>query len=539
MILIASGAYLQDEFVNEVGLLPPSFLPIGNKRLYEYQIELLKEANLKNLKIYISIPFSYELSGFDESRLLELGVQVLKVPDGLSLGNSILYCWNASAEHHSALTLLHGDTLFLNGNYGHRDAISVHPNKGFYKRAKFGRTATALEQVHDEWSNDCDQVISGFFSFSEPLLFMKSLVESNSDFVQAIVNYHSQVPLSLVSGGEWLDFGHINSFYHSRTRMTTQRVFNDLKITSRFVQKGSADNPNKIYAEGFWFQNLPSPLRLYTPALLDFSSGGDEQSQPSYKLEYLYLLPLSDLLVFSEINSVSWDTIFEAISEMLLEFSSFKLVDATIEQINLVNSLYMDKTITRLEEYQEKSKVDINQKKFLINNRKYSLRDIAESSAEYISPAQKSELVISHGDLCFSNILWDSRVESVKCVDPRGVLGDGHFSIYGDPRYDIAKLFHSVIGGYDLIIADRFKVESVNGQPYIEFDHKKDLINSIEHSFRSKIIMGLGVNEREILAINVQLFLSMLPLHSDRPDRQEAFIANALRLYTRLESNCL
>jgi hypothetical protein len=37
--------------------------------------------------------------------------------------------------------------------------------------------------------------------------------------------------------------------------------------------------------------------------------------------------------------------------------------------------------------------------------------------------------------------------------------------------------------------------------------------------------------DTEIIAIVVHLFLSMLPLHSDRPDRQRAFLANALRLF--------
>ena len=33
----------------------------------------------------------------------------------------------------------------------------------------------------------------------------------------------------------------------------------------------------------------------------------------------------------------------------------------------------------------------------------------------------------------------------------------------------------------------------------------------------------------------ITLFLSMLPLHADRPDRQQAFIGNALRLWTALD----
>jgi hypothetical protein len=47
---------------------------------------------------------------------------------------------------------------------------------------------------------------------------------------------------------------------------------------------------------------------------------------------------------------------------------------------------------------------------------------------------------------------------------------------------------------------------------------------------------GIRASGPEVRAITVGLFLSMLPLHADRPDRQRAFIANALRLYAGLET---
>ena len=43
MILITSGAYIHQDLVSEIGLLPPSFLPLANRRLYEYQLKLLKQ----------------------------------------------------------------------------------------------------------------------------------------------------------------------------------------------------------------------------------------------------------------------------------------------------------------------------------------------------------------------------------------------------------------------------------------------------------------------------------------------------------------
>ena len=112
MILIASGAYLQGDFASEVGLLPPSFLPIGSKRLYEYQAQLIKNNQIQGEDLYISVPESYQIDSFDQARINELGIQILKVPDGLSIGESLLYCWNSTAKHHGTLSLLHGDTLF-------------------------------------------------------------------------------------------------------------------------------------------------------------------------------------------------------------------------------------------------------------------------------------------------------------------------------------------------------------------------------------------------------------------------------------------
>ncbi|WP_349333112.1 hypothetical protein [Campylobacter jejuni] len=55
MILITSAKYLSSDFTLEFGKIPPSFLPLGNKRLYEYQIELFKNFNQKFFYLYPTI----------------------------------------------------------------------------------------------------------------------------------------------------------------------------------------------------------------------------------------------------------------------------------------------------------------------------------------------------------------------------------------------------------------------------------------------------------------------------------------------------
>jgi hypothetical protein len=536
MILIASGAYLQGEFASEVGLLPPSFLPIGNKRLYEYQVEFMAVRDSAESDIYISIPVSYQLDQFDEKRLSELNTKIIKVPDGLSLGDSLLYCWNATGKHHDSLTLLHGDTLFMNAYFQGKDEISVHANRGFYKRATLGAGFRTLEKVHDSWSNDCDQVISGYFRFSSPLFFMKSLVESKSDFVQAIVRYHQEKRVSLTSEGDWLDFGHINSFYHSRTQMTTQRAFNELTITKRLVFKASKNKSKKIYAEGSWFSNLPLPLRIYTPALLDLKKGDEEFNAASYQVEYLYLPPLSDIFVFSRLAKGCWQTIFKAISEMLQDFKRYKPNNIEEEFLNQIDTLYLPKTLNRLKEFSEQSGFDIDCQKFTVESgESYTLIEIAHLSSEHIGLATKDDISILHGDLCFSNLLFDNRVEAVKCIDPRGMTPDGQLSLFGDRRYDLAKLYHSVIGLYDMIIAGRYVARVVSdNECKIEFSLSQTLHEEVTSCFRREILEKSGYKEKEILAITVHLFLSMLPLHADHPQRQRAFLSNALRLFNQL-----
>lgn len=540
MKLIASGAYLQGEFVSEVGLLPPSFLPIGNKRLYEYQIDFLKRCST-NDDIYLSIPDSYDVDDYDLERLNELDVTVLKVPDGLSLGASLLYSWNATAKHYDTFTLLHGDTLFLNTNYKQKNSLSVHTNRGFYQRASLGKNSETLELVHNDWSNDCDQVISGYFNFEQPLYFMKSLIQSKNDFIPAITTYHKTYSMELVTDGDWLDFGHINSFFYSRTQMTTQRVFNDLKISQRSVYKSSKDNPKKIFAEGNWFAQLPLPLKLHTPALLGLDKGDKNYRNAHYEIEYLYLLPLSDLFVFSRLANGCWQTIFNSILKMLNDFSRFKPSNICNKKLEEIDCLYLPKTLERLTKYSQQQSFSLDKKLYMLpDGNKTSLTNVAITSSKFIKKTTNQDIAISHGDLCFSNLLFDSRVQAVKCIDPRGITLSGEFSNYGDKRYDLAKLYHSVIGLYDFIIAGRFSLKSTrNSTVEINFSKNKKLHDEIDNSFRMSILENSGYSEQEILAITIHLFLSMLPLHQDKPERQEAFIANALRLFNKLEGASL
>ncbi|OJF69449.1 hypothetical protein BK026_11995 [Alteromonas sp. V450] len=523
MILITSGEYIQEELIADIGYIPPSFLPIGNKRLYELQVVELKTAYPDD-KIFMSLPADFVVQDHDRDLLNALGVEIIYSPKGLSLGNAVLYSWNAAAHYDNNLIILHGDTLIQSDQFPATDAISVNENLGFYNRARLLKSSHLERDIVDSLASNNEDVLSGFFYFSKPLHLMRALVEHSGCFTTALKRYNECIGFDLFTKGIWLDFGHVNSFYHSRTRITTQRNFNELEITQRFVNKSSPLNSRKIEAEGTWFANLPLGLKIYTPHLL-------EKNVDNYKLEYLYLLPLSDLFVFGCLPKLQWDCIFDAVWETREAFDKYKAPSDF--NVKGLDSLYLEKTLERISELQSQT----TSKRLFesVDKDAADLTTIARTVSSYIRPCRKTDVAITHGDFCFSNILYDSKVQIIKCIDPRGTLPTGEISCFGDRRYDIAKLYHSVIGKYDHIIAGQYSLSEKAGKVGIEFSTNREEQAKIEESFRKKIIVKSGYEEREIIAITILLFLSMLPLHADRLDRQTAFVANAIRLYEKLK----
>ena len=100
-------------------------------------------------------------------------------------------------------------------------------------------------------------------------------------------------------------------------------------------------------------------------------------------------------------------------------------------------------------------------------------------------------------------------------IDPRGYLDDlNGFQIQGPVNYDLYKIGHSFICGYDQIIFN---------QSLFDVDIMRD-----RFSWFCKLT---NISSEEMKYGLLQLFLSMIPLHSDRIDRQNKFHELCLILY--------
>ena len=122
--LIASAAYINQEMAAEFGPLPPAFLPLGNARLFRLQAALLRPMADR---IVLSLPQSFNLPAHDARLLAELGVTAVRVPDDLSLAESLMVALAQSLGSDEQLYILHGDTLFQGLQSFPANGLSVHP----------------------------------------------------------------------------------------------------------------------------------------------------------------------------------------------------------------------------------------------------------------------------------------------------------------------------------------------------------------------------------------------------------------------------
>lgn len=508
MILITSADYVGSCLVAEFGKLPPSMLPLQNKRLYQHQLDLI----LENEHIVLTLPLGYTLTQYDKEILAKKNVTVVFVPLGMSLGKSILYALSAVDQVNDPLKILHGDTLF--------------------QELPSDLDVNLVAHIEDnyKWSSPLKKekniVYTGYFSFSNQKLFIEKIIEKDYDFIKGVKAYSDMVTLINSKTNSWMDFGLINTYYRSKSNLTTQRVFNDLKISQFSVKKLSSDK-KKMHAEAKWFENAPYALKSYLPSLWGY---GEEEEKGYYEIEYFYLSTLSDLYVFALQPLFVWEKIFSVCAAFLNTCHSEK-PPLKEKFTKSGNALYGKKTELRLAIFSKESKLDLNKRWIYNGEITPSINDILTEINQDIDLADESFVSVMHGDFCFSNILFNFKTQSIKVIDPRGIDLNGNQTIYGDIRYDVAKLAHSVIGLYDFIVAGKYSLKF--NTPYdIEFDVFVDETTlDIQNSFLSFKIGDFSLKELNTFPILIHLFLSMLPLHNDKPDRQKALLANAFRIY--------
>lgn len=353
-----------------------------------------------------------------------------------------------------------------------------------------------------------------------------------STFYQALREYSVRYPLKAVKTDRWFDIGHADKYHHFGLEVKA-REFNHISIDKhRGILKKTSDDKEKFIGEIKWYLKLPTDVEYVRPRIFDYSTAYDA---PYVAMEYYAYHTLHELFLYGDLNEQQWTDIFEHIRFVCNDFRRYSVADAGLR--GALEDMYLTKTLQRLKRLREESGFfPFFENPITVNGKIYkSLDEICASLAQWIPQRlyDVERFTLIHGDLCFTNIMVDDDLSFIKLIDPRGKFGA--YDIYGDPRYELAKLFHCVDGKYDFIIKDLFEIEYDAPGTEIRYainDRKRDygLYAVFLAAFREEI----GKDLEKIELIEALLFLSMIPLHTESHDRQLVMLATGLDILNRV-----
>ncbi len=377
-----------------------------------------------------------------------------------------------------------------------------------------------------------------------------------TEMADILKNIAADGPIRAVAAGNWLDCGNPDRRDESHRTLLQKREFNELSIDSLFgVVTKRSRHVEKFLDEINYLRLLPSELSVLFPRVVDYST---DYRDPWLAMEYYGYPTLAEVFVFENVDPAIWDHVFVHLRDIVERGFMQRPYPLSV---GALRDMYLVKTRMRLDGLRgppELLRLARHDGPLVVNGREVqnipALWERIEAEVDRLG--ENIHGCIVHGDLCLSNILYDLRSRVCKLLDPRGSFGAA--GIYGDPRYDVAKLYHSTYGLYDFITNDLFHVASSGNEIRLDIRSRpqhREIRERFEKVFFGKrghsAFLGndrgpasAGAQKvecplfqrREILLLTGLLFASMPALHYDAPARQIAMYARALQLFDELFS---
>ena len=332
-----------------------------------------------------------------------------------------------------------------------------------------------------------------------------------------------------IASDAFTDLSDVANFRSFITGGFDARFFNSLAGDEYTVVKSSSKK-DKIRAEYTFYGLLPDDMKQWFARPFDFK---EDENSASYAMQRYHMTDLAIRYVHSSITYEEFRDILKHLFYFLSHRKSESITKMEYEaqaKRQYVSKVYERiKQLKETEGYEALSAVissvtgypDID----AIVTRYVNMYDRMQSSTVF-EPVK----VVSHGDLCFSNILYSNSDSFVILIDPKGALKEE--DLYMDPFYDYAKLSHSICGHYDYFNSDLYEITiDENMKAGVKVDADNRLFMEL---FRESL-SAAGIDVRLIRLYEASLFLSMLPLHMDRPKKVLGFVLNAIAILDSLE----
>lgn len=535
-ILVLAAGKQESFFTTFNGEISYGMYPIRGKPSILHIVDMIKCEDLPNTIFVVNqnnlslIKLLQNHHKTEKSKIVTINTDLSKnkILNTLELGLS-------NSNHELKTKIILGDTLILDEESNEFDTIFTSKNFQDSKRwclieKNDNNLITDYFDKIENLNTNEKEVLVGVYNIQDTHLLKesvkKAISENKFEISDVLRNYQQRRDLFAVNVEKWHDLSSPYAIAKAGSSLFNVRHFNSINVYENGLLVKSSENKQKLKQEEKWYKSLPKNLQTIAPRVID-STEDDRQFHLSIEM-YGYQT-LSEIFVYGEKSTEDWRSIIERLIDVYGLFNKFT---SSVSSEYLI-SIYKTKTQERLKMLEcdlffnnllNKNTITINKKDYKNFNifKEQIFLTIEKLTKNYF----KKEFSIVHGDLCFSNILFDSMNYCFKFIDPRGDV------LYGDSRYDIAKLRHSVVGLYDFIVLEMFELSQASDN---EFDFNIFISkNKIKIGQYFDNIIEKNYNIFEIKFIEALLFLTMIPLHKDFKKKQLAFYLIAVKKFNEL-----
>ncbi|MCP4021079.1 MAG: hypothetical protein GY729_04495 [Desulfobacteraceae bacterium] len=554
LVLIPSAKLIPVELQGDFGSIPSAMIPLDSKPALRY---IQNDYRKFGYDFLIAVNENAEMVyNYCKSHQTSAPTTIVDVGKTDSLGMTIRKALENLKRFPDHLIINYADT-FVGNEIKEENAVCYVKQDDVFRWTTFqlsnqNEIININEKYIDKKVNSNGlNVFVGVFAFRDVPLFIDklelALKQERTEldpFYVALISYFNQIKPSqktFLEVSHWMDFGHLDTYYDTKKKISLNaRYFNTIKVDDqRGIITKKSSKSKKLINEIKWYLKLPVGLNYISPRILRYSLSFDE---PSVEMEFYGYPALNDMYLFGDFEISVWNQIIEAIGNIRDDMISYQHLPEDQSQIKLaMQDMYEEKTTNRLKQIETDDRFSLFfADEVEINNRSvFGINKVLNLLSKTIKELQLYKIPvfsIIHGDLCLSNILYNRRNKIVRVIDPRG--GFGTYDIYGDPRYDIAKLNHSIEGDYDFLVNGLFEFK-LTGNSFIYKVQLQQKHKEIKKLFKHFLMEKWEVDYHQIKLIESLLFLSMVPLHSDRFNSQLCFIAKGLEIFTEVANHVL
>lgn len=295
--------------------------------------------------------------------------------------------------------------------------------------------------------SSCEHGVAGFFLFSEKEKL--AAVPESGELVRWM--QQQEMKFQKISLAGTREFGLIEEY--EKLKKEKCRPFNRITIEGNVLIKKAVDPQGKKLSiqECAWYKKARQ---------IDSSILPEIYSTSPLKMEYIHGKNIYEC-------QMSYDEKKCVLKKLVASLHKLHMSGQIPADPFSIKEAYYNKTVKRLMKIEDLVPF-ARERMIRINGRDcrnvfYYKREFEKKMEEFTC----ENFYFIHGDCTFSNLMLREEGSPV-LIDPRGYFG--FTELYGDIRYDWAKLYYSIVGNYDQFNLKNFQLEIGKNEVWLKVD---------------------------------------------------------------------